>query len=474
MKKIYSLLVLVFITVSIKAQYSSQNISLTGHWYNPSQIAEPVYGIKYNSVWGWTNPKNKVEYAILGSGSGTHFIDLSDPTSPKQAAFVAGRRNKCIWREYKTYKNYLYAISDDASPNSFQIIDMSYLPDSVHVVYDGNDIFERAHTLFIDGDLLYCASIKQTISLGNVYSMGVYSLTNPEKPVLLRTLNSDAPSINAVHDMLVRNDTVYASCGNQGLFIYVYDKLANKFTSINSIEFYPGQGYNHSSALTPDGRTLVFCDEVPRNLPVKIANIADIHNISIDTTFRSVDGPTPHNPYMQGKSHVVIAYYQDGLQIFDISHSKSVVRTGYFDTDTLDGPANNYNPTGTAYHGNWGAYIDLPSGYILASDMQNGLFVLNADVALGISRPSTYILSDVSVYPNPANDLVSLQFQLQKAETVSLEVVDMTGRILYRKTEREPSGIVSETINLDAFDKGMYLVKITGERIAHSSKLIKN
>jgi hypothetical protein len=273
--------------------------------------------------------------------------------------------------------------------------------------------------------------------------------------------------------MLVRNDTVYASCGNQGLFIYLYDKKLNKFVTMNSIEFYPDKGYNHSSAITPDGHTLVFCDEVPRNLPVKIANISDIHNISIDTTFRSADGPTAHNPYINDKSHVIIAYYQDGLQIFDISNPKYPVRTGYFDTDTIDGISNNYNPTGTTYHGNWGAYIDLPSGHILASDMQNGLYVLDATLALGIADFAKEI-SQVLVYPNPAEHIVSLQFYLKNASILSLDVLDMTGRTVLHKKLNEPAGTVTETLLLEKLDKGMYIIQVSSKESIYSAKLIKN
>lgn len=474
MKKISFLLLLSLFSVVLKAQYNSQNISLLGHWYNPAQIAEPSYGIKYNSVWGWVNPKTKVEYGILGSGSGTSIIDLSDPTNPKEVDFVAGRRNKCIWREYKTYKNYLYAISDDGTPNSFQIIDLSPLPDSVHVVYDGTDIFERAHTLFIDGDKLYVGSVKQDIAHGNAYSMGVYSLANPEKPVMLRSLNDDDPTKPNVHDMYVRNDTVYASIGFDGLFIYLYDEAMNKLKPINAINSYEGQGYNHSSALTKNSKTMVFCDEVPSNLPVKVADISDIHNIGKATIFKSNEGATPHNPYMKDNAHVIIAYYQDGLQIYDVSNSTLPVRTGYFDTDTIDGTPNKYDQTGTAYHGCWGAYIDLPSGIILASDMQNGLFVLNANTALGIHSYSNINISPVTMYPNPATHVVSLEFQLRSATSLLFEVLDMTGRKLFSKIENEGVGAISETINMDAFDKGMYLIRISGKDISYSSKLLKN
>ena len=142
-KKLSILSILLFLLIPIinKAQYNSLNVSLMGHWYNPAQLPEPSYGIKYNSVWGWVDAAHgNKEYAILGSGLGTHFIDISVPWNPIEKDFVQGFRTGCIWREYKTYGNYLYAISDDPIPNSFQIIDMSYLPDSVHVVYDGNTI----------------------------------------------------------------------------------------------------------------------------------------------------------------------------------------------------------------------------------------------------------------------------------------------------------------------------------------------
>src|SRR5687767_5968168 len=130
MKKISFLLVLLTFSISLSAQYDKLNIELLGHWYNPPQTAEPAYGIKYNGVWAWVDSADGMkEYAIIGSSSGTHIIDVTVPTSPVHKDYVPGRRIDCIWREYKTYGKYLYAISDDASPNSFQIIDMSYLPD---------------------------------------------------------------------------------------------------------------------------------------------------------------------------------------------------------------------------------------------------------------------------------------------------------------------------------------------------------
>ena len=456
---------------SVKAQYSSQNISLLGHWFNPLQIAEPAYGIKYNSVWAWVDSADSNrEYAILGSGEGTHIIDLSVPTNPVEVDFVAGRRNQVIWREYKTYGNYLYAISDDGAPNSLQIIDMSYLPDSVHVVYDNKTLFERAHTLYIDGDKMYCASVTLTASSG-YYSMAVYSLANPELPVFLRSLSSDYPAITTAHDMLVRNDTVYASCGYQGLFIYKYNAGANTFTEINSLTSYPNQGYNHSSAITPDGKTLVFCDEVPANKPVHVLDISDLANISVASEFSSHFGATAHNPYMWGTNKVVIAYYQDGLQIFDITNPALPALTGYFDTDTLHGLNDGY-PTTNTYHGSWGAYIDLPSGIILSGDMQNGLYVLDASVALGIQE-NTITENSISVYPNPANNFVSVSLKLKNAETLKFAIYDIRGRKIIEREENIGAGLTVKALPVVQLSEGIYILKIEGNDIHYSQKIIK-
>lgn len=473
MKKNYFLLLILAVSFSfnLSAQYSSQNIFFVGQWYNPAQPPEPTYGIKYNSVWGWVDTADSYrEYAILGSGSGTHIIDISIPTAPVEVDFVPGKQTGCIWREYKTYGKYLYAISDDVAPNSFQIMDLSYLPDSVKIVHDDTSVFERAHTLFIENDLLYVGSPKEN-STGGAYSMAVYSLSNPELPTLLRTLNQDDPAITWVHDMYVRNDTVYASCGYQGLFFYKYNVGANNFTTLNSLTSYVDQGYNHASALTPNGKTLVFCDEVPANTTVKILDVTDITNVSMMDTIKSNQGATPHNPYIYGTDRAVIAYYQDGLQIFDISNPSNVVKTGFFDTDTLHG-LNDGFPTGFTYHGAWGAYIDLPSGLFLVGDMQNGLFILDATFALGI-KENNISENNISVFPNPANNYFSISINLVQSEDILFELFDVSGKKIFGKKESVGAGNTTKTIRLEQYDCGMYILKVSGKEINYSQKVIK-
>ena len=216
MKKSYLLIILIAASQFVSAQFTSQNVSLLSNFDDPTVMPEPSYGIRYQSCWGWADNITGKEYGIIGSTTGTYIVEVTDPANPVQRAYVSSRHTNMGWHEYKTYGNYLYIVADGVS-NQLQIVDMSYLPDSVHVAYDSNALISSAHTISIDGDKMYLAWV---LTPSGRHKMQVYSLANPIAPVLLRSLDQDYPGINQPHDMFVTHDTVYASCGWQGLYIF--------------------------------------------------------------------------------------------------------------------------------------------------------------------------------------------------------------------------------------------------------------
>lgn len=450
------------IGLSNAQQYDLLNMDLKSNWKDPSFDYSGM-DAKYSSIWGWHDKGNDREYAILGGKDGTYFIEVTNPSNAVYRAYVPGRQKNCTWREYKTHGKYAYAISDDLPPNSLQIIDMSGLPNAVNVVHDSDEIFETAHTLYIDKDKLYCAHVRKKD--GTYYPMAVYSLANPEKPVFLRSLADDYPAIDMVHDMFVRNDTVFASAGFQGMFIFKL-KPDNRFQMLGSITSYNGQGYNHSSWLTPDGKTLVFADEVPEALPAKIADVSDLSDIKITSYFQSNIGATAHNPYIVGDNYLVFAYYQDGVQLYDISNPNNPIRIGYFDTHPQNG---NLYPEGTGYNGCWGAYPFLPSGIILASDRQNGLFVIDAGLKLLIQKPKEL---QFKISPNPFKNKVNVQLP-DTTGTAYVKFLDISGRILYSKTENL-NGINYFDVKLDpGLTPGIYFLNISNDKFNVTQKLVK-
>lgn len=450
MKKGFVLIILIAISQFVSAQFASQNISLLSNFDDPAVTAEPQYGIRYQSCWGWVDTLTGKEYAIIGSTSGTYIVEVTDPSNPVQRAYISSRLTNMIWHEYKTYGNYLYIVADGTA-NQLQIVDMSYLPDSAHVVYDSNALISSAHTISMDGNKMYLAWVYTPTGR---HKMQVYSLANPVAPVLLRSLDQDYPGISQTHDMFVVHDTVYASCAYQGLYIFKFNTTTNHFVQIGSLPTYPDQGYNHSSVLSEDHTTLYMCDEVPPGLGVKIVDVTSIASPSADSVFRTHVGDTPHNPYVKG-NFLYLAAYQDGIYIYDITNPAVPVMRGFFDTH----PQN-----GTLYpspydEGCWAAYPDLPSGTLLVSDMQYGLFCLNASQVTGLQGGATVTHESMTIYPNPVNDVLRIRMNNANEGLVSIELADAFGRTIKKMTS--VLSITGEIqFPVDHFQSGLYMVRV--------------
>jgi choice-of-anchor B domain-containing protein len=353
------------------------NMKMLSSWDDQSL---PAYsGVYYSDIWGYVDNSGG-EYAIMASVDYTHFIDVTNPESPVEISRQVGV-SRCLWRDYKTYEHYAYGVSDNCR-GGLQIFDLQHLPDRVEKVYESTSLFADAHNIFIDEQhgRLYVSGYSDVNSVDvlvldlNDDPVGGFG---PQNPKLLKKVDL-VPGY--VHDLYVRDDIVYCSHGNnQSLYIYDFSDLDN-ISVLGSLSSYTGQGYNHSSWLSADGKTLVMADET-HNLPLKVVDVSDPDNIEVKSTFKSaLLGPryrnsVPHNPFIIGNEFAVVSYYHDGVQIYKIDDISQPFRVGYYDTFTA-------HSTYTGYKGCWGVYPFLPSGNIIASDIENGLFVLRPDFPL--------------------------------------------------------------------------------------------
>ncbi|MGI8892904.1 MAG: choice-of-anchor B family protein, partial [Bacteroidia bacterium] len=301
------------------------------------------------------------------------------------------------------------------------------------------------------------------------HAMDVLSLANPANPAFISTLIN--PAFWHVHDVYVKNDTAYCSAGNEGFYIYNYSNPANPVL-IQSITSYPEQGYNHSSWVSEDGNILVFADE-NWGKGLKLYDISDLSNPQLLSVFRSnllniqppntQFGSIAHNPFIINNK-VVISYYHEGVQIFDISDPSNPVQTHYYDTY----PQNiDYDD----YKGCWGVYPYLPSGTIIASDIENGLFLLNGSgVILGYSNPLN--ATNIKIYPNPFQEDLKIQLPSDiKGETL-ISVKDVTGRIV--KEEKYYGSETEILIDGSGLIPGVYILSIRSNDFISSQKMIKS
>ena len=197
-------------------------------------------------------------------------------------------------------------------------------------------------------------------------------------------------------------------------------------------------------------------------------------NLTINQVFRSHVGNTPHNPYILGNNVLVCADYTDGVQIFNISNPSNCVLAGYFDTDTIvNFPT---YPSNMTYHGCWGADPFLPSGNVLAADMQNGLYVLDISQAVDTINSTNPVFSatnSLNAFPNPFNANFYVNINSNRTQAISYSVFDSEGRIVLTKKENIPVGTSLLEIPAEELSPGIYIVKMMGETFSGTSKLIK-
>ena len=63
-----------------------------------------------NDSWGWTDPSDEHEYALIGLSNGTAFIDITDPVNPIYLGKLPTHTSNSSWRDVKVYQNYAFHV----------------------------------------------------------------------------------------------------------------------------------------------------------------------------------------------------------------------------------------------------------------------------------------------------------------------------------------------------------------------------
>ena len=414
---------LTFVLCIIIFQSSAQeikNIDLLDQWFSDTLLTNSSQ-VRYSGCWAFEQAGK--EYGIIGSTEGAHFFELTEADTFKLIDFVPGRfvSSQAINREYKHFKNYVYAVCDDG-PSSLQIIDISYLPDSVHVVADlRNNLFGKTHNLFVDSinQLLYLCQVTPVLNSieTSMIPLRVFSLADPTNPTLLW---QSPEEIQDVHDIYVRENLAILNCGYDGIRVYDFSIPTNP-VYLNNLQVYQQQGYNHQGWLCPNGETYIFADETPGTL-VKKAKLKSDFSIDIESFFGRPNSPynkTAHNIHCTN-NFAYIAYYNDGLRIYDLRINPPREVAAY-DTYIDNELTNNFSMWGA-----WGIHALLPSGRILVSDRNTGFYMFYFDRNFFINQAT----DEVILYPNPIleNQQLTIRMPYDKGNEFSFEVFDLNGK----------------------------------------------
>lgn len=94
--------------------------------------------------------------------------------------------------------------------------------------------------------------------------------------------------------------------------------------------------------------------------------------------------------------------------------------------------------------------------------------------SLGIEESNEFVAAS-NLFPNPTNNSSNLTINLKNNSNVSIEVVDITGKVVYTADKGElNAGNHAFEINSTSFNGGVYYVNINTNGVITTKKLIKN
>jgi choice-of-anchor B domain-containing protein len=282
------------------------------------------------------------------------------------------------------FNQHAYIVTDGAGVG-LQIVDLSDIDNGNVTLVNTTDLgvgFVRAHNVFINEDTGFLYLPLSNLNSGSGFS--VWDLNaDPVNPTLAGTWIDPNPGVRC-HDVQIVSYTgpdadhagkeiAFCFAENNGLRIV---DVSNKAAMLGlSFLIYPNTTYCHQGWMTDDQLYVLLGDELDeRDDPdvtettTYVIDISDLDAPFLQTTYTNNKCSIDHNLMVRG-NRAYHANYTTGLRVFDISDINAVTEVAFFDTRPED--------NAESFNGLWGVFTDFPSGVIVASDRQRGLFVLN-------------------------------------------------------------------------------------------------
>ena len=352
-----------------------------------------------NDIWGWEDPETGKEYALVGLDNGTEFVDISDPMRPVLLGKLPTQTVATVWRDIKVYRDHAFIVSE-ARNHGMQVFDLARLRGltsdqgefTADALYDG---VTNVHNLVINEETGFAYAVGSgsrgddlpaECGAPGFHVMNIQDPLNPAFVTCFSDVAKDTAPVTApgyTHDaqcvVYDGPDADYAgrevcAASNEDVVTF-FDVTDKQDVRIISMAEYPLDAYTHQGWFTEDRRGFLANDELDETnglVPTQrtlLFNVEDLDEPEFLGAYDSGITTIDHNLYVVGDLNYQ-SNYESGLRIRDHSRMMDGVLTevGFFDTY----PQN----TAINFAGQWSNYPYFESGLVVASDINNGLFVL--------------------------------------------------------------------------------------------------
>lgn len=335
--------------LSAVPQVVSANMDLVGVWNERGT---------YGDCWGYVDSVTGTEYALIcARNEGVSIVDI-DQNPPVEVGFMPGLVAGNDTKDVKLYKHYAIVIAENESAQVYDIINPAAPLQVAVLPMPGGG----AHNCMVEGDYLY------VIGDHNTGGLIIYDISNPALP---DSVGSFTPFY--YHDIDIRNDTICAT-GIYGDGIDLID-VSNKTSPSLVTRFnYAGSGA-HNAEYSYDGNYVFIGDEIGSSGNwTRVFDVSNPASVTLVSEMIVDPAAAVHNCYVIHDTLLVIGHYTEGVRLWNVADPVNPFEVGYYDT---------YLPAQYGYAGCWSVFPYFPSGRIIASDMQTGLYVLSSDLLAG-------------------------------------------------------------------------------------------
>ena len=472
------------------AIYPCSNIDLLSH-VPVAALSSVSNGA--NDIWGHVDLNNQREYAIVGMRASIAVVDVTEPTTPTVVGEITGQST--TWRDIKVYqyfdgdagrfKAYAYASADSVT-EGFSIIDLNDLPESISLVRRNTDD-NRAHNIYIS-NVDYTLNTPLTGATSQLHLVGQdsnggafrsYSLNAPQAPspsyipngLTRADYTHDASSMH-ITDTRAQTECVNATTsGCTVIFDFNEDSMrlwdhtsANTTSELSRIS-YNDVAYTHSGWFSEDKQYAFVHDELDErnfslNTRVMIFDISSLTTPVLASIWTSDNGSIDHNGFVRGNRYYM-SNYERGLTVLDISDPTAPVEAGFFDTYPAFDSAN--------FNGAWGVYPFLPSGNILVSDIQRGLFVLKDNTLNGETvaafPQNSYETEPDTTFSVPVSksgtSAMTVSYEVMAGSATSSDVLFASGELTWGANDTEAKNItLSVSANNDSENDEVFFIRL--------------
>jgi choice-of-anchor B domain-containing protein len=349
-------------------------------------------GVNLNDIWGWTDPETGREYALVGRVDGTSFVDVTDPTAPAYLGDLPTTPGStpADWRDIKVYADHALIVADGAGAHGMQVFDLTRLRDIPEpITFDADAVYDgvaSSHNIVVDTASGFAFAVGASgggeTCGGGLHMIDVRDPKAPEFAGCFSDPQTGRASTGYSHDAQCVTyqgpDEEYRGreiCfGANETALSIADVTDKERPVAVARATYPNVGYAHQGWLTPDQRYFFMNDELDELQGTASAtrtliwDVVELDDPQLVGEFMGTTEASDHNLYIRG-TVMYQSNYAAGLRVVDISDPENPREVGYFDTVP-------YGTNAPGMDGSWSNYPFFPSGTIVVTSWQEGLFVL--------------------------------------------------------------------------------------------------